>query len=146
MLFYVSFISPLPLIVEKKRLFTPEVINCDIMLIGKTTEINDKKPTVCSAFYMNFTFPLNSGLCYALSRQKVINTYKIYIRRSSTPWWKAFTSQPLYIRWALLFSLSFLCTFKEEKDLIVYFNKLTWRHKQKESLSEGLKFPCMLDT
>lgn len=31
----------------------------------------------------------------------------------------------------LLFSLAFLCTFKEEKNVIICSNELTWMHKAK---------------
>lgn len=132
--------------IKKKNLFIPKVINCDIVPIGKAVENNGKKATVCLVFCMNFTFSLIWDLCYALSRQKTINTYKICLSRSFTPWWKAFTSQPLYKWWALLLSISFLYTFNEENYLIICSNEPAWRHKQKESLFEGLTFPHTLGT
>lgn len=144
----IAFTCSIPFTAEwkkKKSLFTPRVINCD-MLIWKNIEITVKKTTVCSAFCMSFTFPPISDLWYALSRQNVINNYKIWLPSSSTPWWKAFTSLTLHKGWALLLSLSFLCIFREEKDWIICSNELTWRHKQQESLCEGLKFCHTLGT
>lgn len=120
--------------------FTPKVINCDTAFIEKTTEINDKKTTACSVFYMNITFWLILHLCSSLSRQKCINTSIICLPRSSALWWNTFISQPLYKRWAVLISLAYLCTLKEEKHAIICSNEMTWKHKEK-GISFSGSFP-----
>lgn len=111
--------------------FSMNAISMKLHSLKKLLKLMTKKVTACSVFYMNFTFWLIVCLCSALSREKCINTYIICLLRSSALWWNIFISQPLCKRWALLFSLPFLCTFKEEKDVIICSNELTWKHKEK---------------